>query len=135
MSSRARRRSNTPEGAKARFLVPSKHIHGDEELAEVETGEGESVVSNPTAAPRLQDLEFLLVEDQMLIAADVEAMLADHGIDKVTTTPSAADAFRKLEDFTFDVAILDVNLGSGTSLPIAEEPDPPGYPLHFRDRL
>jgi CheY-like chemotaxis protein len=48
-------------------------------------------------------------------------MLADHGIDKVTTTPSAADAFRKLEDIRFDVAILDVNLGSGTSLPIAEE--------------
>jgi DNA-binding NarL/FixJ family response regulator len=51
----------------------------------------------------------------------VEAMLADHGINKVTTTPSAADAFRRLKDFTPDVAILDVNLGSGTSLPIAEE--------------
>jgi CheY-like chemotaxis protein len=110
-----------PEGARARFVVPSKHIHGDEELAEVEAEESDSVVSHETSVLRLQDLEFLLVEDQMLIAADVEAMLADHGIDKVTTTPSAADAFRKLKDFTFDVAILDVNLGSGTSLPIAEE--------------
>ncbi|MCJ9671784.1 MULTISPECIES: HWE histidine kinase domain-containing protein [unclassified Neorhizobium] len=110
-----------PEGVRARFVVPSKHIHGDEELADVEAEESGSVVSHDAVAPRLQDLEFLLVEDQMLIAADVEAMLADHGIDKVTTTPSAADAFRKLEDIRFDVAILDVNLGSGTSLPIAEE--------------
>ncbi|WP_306870124.1 HWE histidine kinase domain-containing protein [Neorhizobium galegae] len=110
-----------PEGVRARFVVPSKHIHGDEELAEVESEERGSAVGQDKAAPRLQDLEFLLVEDQMLIAADVEAMLAEHGIDKVTTTPSVADAFRKLKEFTFDVAILDVNLGSGTSLPIAEE--------------
>jgi light-regulated signal transduction histidine kinase (bacteriophytochrome)/CheY-like chemotaxis protein len=110
-----------PEGVRARFVVPSKHIHGDDELAEVETEESSSAVSDDTATPRLQDLEFLLVEDQMLIAADVEAMLAEHGIDKVTTTPSVADALRKLKEFRFDVAILDVNLGSGTSLPIAEE--------------
>ena len=41
--------------------------------------------------------------------------------ERVTTAPSAAEAFRRLKDFTPDVAILDVNLGSGTSLPVAEE--------------
>lgn len=110
-----------PEGVRARFLVPAKHIHGDDELTEAEIAEGNGATGHEAAPPRLQDLEFLLVEDQMLIAADVEVMLAEHGIDKVTTTPSAADAFRKIEEFTFDVAILDVNLGSGTSLPVAEE--------------
>jgi len=110
-----------PEGVRARFLVPAKHIHGDDELTETEIAEGNGAAGHEAAPSRLQDLEFLLVEDQMLIAADVEVMLAEHGIDKVTTTPSAADAFRKIEEFTFDVAILDVNLGSGTSLPVAEE--------------
>ncbi len=110
-----------PEGVRARFLVPSKHIHRDDELAETEPVPREEPVIAEGVASSLADLELLLVEDQMLIAADVEAMLADHGIEKVTTTPSVADAFRRLKDFTPDVAILDVNLGSGTSLSIAEE--------------
>ncbi|MBW6424761.1 GAF domain-containing protein [Rhizobium sp. XQZ8] len=110
-----------PEGVRARFLVPSKHIHRDDDATETEVITHDVPAPVEMSAPRLADLELLLVEDQMLIAADVEAMLADHGIEKVTTTPSAADAFRRLKDFTPDVAILDVNLGSGTSLPIAEE--------------
>ncbi|WP_105382293.1 HWE histidine kinase domain-containing protein [Neorhizobium alkalisoli] len=109
------------EGVRARFLVPSKHIHRDDELPEIESLDAVPEAPEKTGVSKLTDLEFLLVEDQMLIAADVEAMLADYGIAKVTTTPSAADAFRKLKDFTPDVAILDVNLGSDTSLPIAEE--------------
>jgi CheY-like chemotaxis protein len=71
------------------------------------------------------------VEDQMLIAADVEAMLADHGITKVTTAPSVAEAMRRLKMFTPNVAILDVNLGAGTSLPIAEELANRGVPFVF----
>ncbi len=57
----------------------------------------------------------------MLVAADVEGILADHGMTKITTAPSASEALRRLKTFTPDVAILDVNLGSETSLPIAEE--------------
>ncbi|WP_117191119.1 HWE histidine kinase domain-containing protein [Rhizobium terrae] len=110
------------QGVRARFLIPAKHVHRQEEPME-DAAAHDSGNSTPPdgVAPKFADLELLLVEDQMLIAADVEAMLAHHGFDKVTTTPSAADAFRKLKDFTPDVAILDVNLGSGTSLPIAEE--------------
>jgi two-component sensor histidine kinase/CheY-like chemotaxis protein len=109
------------EGVTARFLVPSKHIHGDDEPMEIEEPEAIPEPPGKAGLSKLNDLELLLVEDQMLIAADVEAMLADYGIAKVTTTPSTADAFRKLKNFTPDVAILDVNLGSDTSLPIAEE--------------
>jgi CheY-like chemotaxis protein len=107
-------------GVRARFVVPSKHLHADEAAQAVRLGEAD-VVTERIATPQLGEMEFLLVEDQMLIAADVEAMLAEHGIAKVTTAPSVAEAMRQLKAFTPDVAILDVNLGSGTSLPIAEE--------------
>ncbi|AXV15589.1 signal transduction histidine kinase [Neorhizobium sp. SOG26] len=110
-----------PEGVRARFLIPSKHIHVETDPAEPVVVSADALPSATNGAASLADLELLLVEDQMLIAADVEAMLADHGINKVTTTPSAADAFRRLKEYTPDFAILDVNLGSGTSLPIAEE--------------
>ena len=110
------------EGVSARFVIPLKHIHREEDKPDVRLAEDEDPpVPHEYTSPALSDIELLLVEDQMLIAADVEAMLASHGLQKVTTTPSVADAFRRLKEFTPDVAILDVNLGSGTSLPVAEE--------------
>ncbi len=58
----------------------------------------------------------------MLIAMDVEMMQNDAGIDNVVTAPSAAaEALRRLQDFTPDVAVLDVNLGAGTSAPVAQD--------------
>ncbi|AYD01295.1 HWE histidine kinase domain-containing protein [Neorhizobium sp. NCHU2750] len=108
-------------GVRARFVVPAKHLHADEEANDVRFGEADAKATESVSAPSLSEMEFLLVEDQMLIAADVEAMLAEHGITKVTTAPSVAEALRRLKGFSPDVAILDVNLGSGTSLPIAEE--------------
>jgi two-component sensor histidine kinase/CheY-like chemotaxis protein len=110
-----------PEGVRARFLIPARHVQTEDDAAQ---GEADLLANSGSinhAPQALSELEFLLVEDQMLIAADVEAMLADEGITKVTTSPSVSDALRRLKDFTPDVAILDVNLGSTTSLPIAEE--------------
>ncbi len=111
-----------PEGVRASFLIPTRHIQAEDDPSQ----SGENPLSGAAAnrhdeAQKLSELEILLVEDQMLIAADVEAMLADEGIQKVVTSPSVSDALRRLKDFTPDVAILDVNLGSSTSLPIAEE--------------
>jgi len=108
-------------GVVARFMVPAKHLHAEEAANAVRLGEGDGLAGARTSSSQLAEMEFLLVEDQMLIAADVEAMLAEHGITKITTAPSVPEALRRLKTFAPDVAILDVNLGSGTSLPIAEE--------------
>lgn len=118
------------DGIVARFVIPARHIHGTEAAED----EAESVLN--AASPReiagiLADLELLLVEDQMLVAADVESMLSDQGITKITTAPSSAEALRQLKRMTPDVAVLDVNLGSGTSLPIAEELSRLGVPFVF----
>jgi light-regulated signal transduction histidine kinase (bacteriophytochrome)/CheY-like chemotaxis protein len=125
-------RVDYPEsGVEARFVVPAKHLHTDEEAQSLQAAEAQAPDEREVVLPPLAELEFLLVEDQMLIAADVEAMLADHGITKVTTAPSVTEAFRQLRNFRPDVAILDVNLGSGTSLPIAEELVRLGVPFVF----
>ncbi|TDK38630.1 hybrid sensor histidine kinase/response regulator [Rhizobium deserti] len=109
------------EGLRAKFVIPAKHVHSDDDMPVAAVTADSGKVERDDMASGLGDLEFLLVEDQMLIAADLEAVLADHGISKVTTTPSVSDAMRRLREFTPDIAILDVNLGSATSLPIAEE--------------
>ncbi|MGE7369436.1 HWE histidine kinase domain-containing protein [Neorhizobium sp. NPDC001467] len=119
-----------PEGVEGRFRIPSQHIHIAEtevlpDLAEKAAEQKDATVS------LLSELDLLLVEDQMLVAADVETMLADHGIGNVTTAPSASEALRRLRDFNPDVAILDVNLGAETSLPIAEELSRRNVPFVF----
>ncbi len=69
----------------------------------------------------LQSVKILLVEDQPVIAMDVEAMLLDNGAGRVTTAATVAEALACLLEHAPDVAVLDVNLGTTTSVPIAEE--------------
>ncbi len=73
----------------------------------------------------------LLVEDQFLIAIDAEEWLHGMGFSKVVTSPSVSDALKVLQSFLPDVAILDVNLGAGTSAPIAEELQRQSIPFIF----
>ncbi|MBT9370119.1 HWE histidine kinase domain-containing protein [Rhizobium sp. CSW-27] len=119
-----------PEGIRARFIIPARHIHGTE-AAEEEAEPAINAASTREIAGMLADLDLLLVEDQMLIAADVEAMLAEQGLHKVTTAPSSAEALRQLKRATPDIAVLDVNLGSGTSLAVAEELSRRNVPFIF----
>lgn len=108
------------DGLKAAFLLPARHISLLEKSAKI--GDGVAVGNEQPADTILDpDLKVLLVEDQMLIALDVESMLADHGVSNVTTAASAADALQRLATFQPDVAILDVNLGVGNSLSVARE--------------
>ncbi|KQZ55043.1 signal transduction histidine kinase [Rhizobium sp. Root149] len=117
-------------GLNARFLVPAKHVQGGEGAETVSDADLNSA-STREISDTLQEIEVLLVEDQMLVAADVEIMLAENGVHNVTTAPSVDEAMKRLKNFTPDVAILDVNLGTGTSLPIAEELERRGVPFIF----
>lgn len=109
-----------PTGLQGYFCIPSKHVQAESENEEAQSVEA-AADRHDQGQPDFSDVELLLVEDQMLIAADVEMILAEHGLQKVTTAPSAAEALRRLEKLTPHLAILDVNLGSGTSLPVAQE--------------
>ncbi len=67
----------------------------------------------------------------MLIAMDAEMMLADAGLENVVTASSSADALNRLKTFTPSIAILDINLGRDTSVPVAEELSRLGIPFVF----
>jgi DNA-binding NtrC family response regulator len=62
----------------------------------------------------------LLVEDEFLIAAMVQDMLADLGAVVVGPAHRLADARSLAEESDLDIAIIDVNLGGERSDPIAE---------------
>jgi DNA-binding response OmpR family regulator len=63
----------------------------------------------------------LVVEDDALLGLDIAAQLADAGFDVVGPAVSVASAFRLMDETCCDVAVLDVNLGSETSEPVAIE--------------
>lgn len=109
-----------PEGLHARFCMPSKHVAPAE--GTTATPLVGRVPASPTSnTPLAADLRVLLVEDQMLIAMDVEATLLEHGATQVVTASSADEALAAIRKQAPDIGVLDVNLGSGTSIPVAEE--------------
>lgn len=79
----------------------------------------------------LKGLKILVLEDNLVIAMDVELLLQDCGAGVVETASTAKAALAKLADFSPDVAVLDINLDSGTSLPVAEALMARGIPFIF----
>ena len=69
----------------------------------------------------LDGLNVLLVEDQSLIALDMEANLLDLGARSVQTYTGREAALAWLATSTPDIGVLDVNLGSSDAFPIAIE--------------
>lgn len=67
-------------------------------------------------------LRVLVVEDEFLIAMEIEAILQDAGHAVLGPAADVADALGLIERDPPDVAVLDVNLGDGeTSVRIAAE--------------
>ncbi|WP_209018558.1 response regulator [Endobacterium cereale] len=57
-----------------------------------------------------QNKTALVLDDEMLIALDVEAMLFDLGYSQVTLLPSVPEALAFLREHTPDVAVIDYHI-------------------------
>lgn len=101
------------DGLRARFVVPAEYV----ELGS--DAEPLSLANDPAVrAVRLADT-VLLAEDNMIIALEAEDMLRALGADRVLVASNVSDALRLLTLETPSFALLDVNLGSEMSWPIA----------------
>ena len=100
------------EGVRARFTIPAEFVtKGSEEVADPVPR---------TVKANLEGKSLLLVEDSMMIALDAQAMLQSCGAD-VEVASTISDARRAIKLNQFDAAILDINLYTETSYPIAED--------------
>lgn len=72
----------------------------------------------------------LVVEDDVLIALDIEQMLVDMGV-RVTLAHDLAGGLRSLESGAPDIVILDLDLGAHDSLPLARTLANAGKPFLF----
>lgn len=62
----------------------------------------------------------LVVEDEVLVAMDLEALLTEAGYEVLGPAPSVSCALRLLEAATPRAALLDLNLAGRTSAPVAD---------------
>ncbi|CAN7644823.1 response regulator [Phenylobacterium sp. LjRoot219] len=100
------------------------------------TGWGSAAIGKgsgfPAAYPALLGLEILLVEDEALVAAMLEDMLADFGCVLAGGAATVSEALAAVEAATeIDAAILDVNLGGEKVFPVADILVSRGVPIVF----
>ncbi|MBY5766389.1 HWE histidine kinase domain-containing protein [Rhizobium laguerreae] len=118
------------DGLEADFSIPARHVVGptSERSNPAPLGTTEPK-TNPNDRP-LSGLNVLLVENNLIIAMDGEDILRRLGAD-VATAPSVTEAMEILADQSFDLALLDVNLGDETSFGIADRLAAEGVPFVF----
>ncbi|MDK2759782.1 MAG: GAF domain-containing protein [Sphingopyxis sp.] len=116
-------------GLVADFIIPSRFVALRKDRPAL--AQKKAVAS---VAPTMADLagkRAMLVEDQLLIAIDLEQILEDAGVEVLNTLSSPADALDFLSRANPDFAILDINLGQETSEAVARELIARGTPFLF----
>jgi light-regulated signal transduction histidine kinase (bacteriophytochrome)/CheY-like chemotaxis protein len=118
-------------GVEADFCVPARHVaQGGGPV----TAPPEPMPIGPGEAAEARALlsgPALLVEDSLIIAMDAEDILARLGAARVVTAATIPQALEEIDRERFEIAVLDVNLGAETSLPIADALADAGVPYLF----
>jgi CheY-like chemotaxis protein len=73
----------------------------------------------PHAGEILRGRLVMIVEDEMLLAMELETFLEELGCAVIGPAPSVARALALLDQQRPDAAILDVNLNGQTAMPVA----------------
>ncbi|MGI8704969.1 MAG: response regulator [Sphingomicrobium sp.] len=68
----------------------------------------------------LSGKRVLVVEDEMLVAMQIEDMLSDLGCTSITSAATIETALQSIAANTFDLATLDLNLNGTRSFAVAE---------------
>lgn len=116
-------------GVRAEFSIPAVHVRN----APVSNVRPKSVSTSPEAPS--DGLSFpekvLLVEDNLLIAMDGEDALRRLGARDISVCANVRSALDAMEREDFEFALLDINLGTETSLPVASKLRELGIPFIF----
>ena len=81
--------------------------------------------------PLLEGLRILVLEDEFLIAMDVEQLCRDHGAGDVVIARDLAEIDEQTVADKFDGVIVDLMLGETSTLDFAEQLRQSGMPFVF----
>ncbi len=117
-----------PAGLRAEFGLPGRFVRADK-----------AAPASPAPAAAPPELpahphagaSVLIVEDQMLIALGLETGLREAGLRIAGVAPNSRMALELIGRARPDLAVLDVNLGAETSVPVARALRASGVPFVF----
>lgn len=118
------------DGLEADFCIPARHVVGPTSESSKPAPVGAADRKTIADDQPLSGLNVLLVENNLIIAMDGEDILRRLGAE-VATAPSVTEAMEILAGRSFDLALLDVNLGDETSFGIADRLAADGVPFIF----
>ncbi|MFL0357646.1 HWE histidine kinase domain-containing protein [Erythrobacter sp. GH1-10] len=110
-----------PSGLEADFTLPRRYLVLKDNAPVGMTKPVEEPETRGSEDSRILPEHVLLVEDSMIIALDTEESLKGLGIKSVAVEASVSGALAAIERRTPDFAIVDFNLGTETSEPVAQE--------------
>ncbi|BCH62269.1 GAF domain-containing protein [Agrobacterium vitis] len=121
-------------GLEADFFIPRHYVFiadEDETPAPTTFNTDATKKTDVTPARLLQGTHVLLVEDNMLIALEAEDMLHELGAVHVALASTITEAEQLLAKHSFQFAMLDINVGRGTSFDLATKLGEAGTPFIF----
>ena len=105
-------------GVSARFVIPGRFVTRVTPQRRVVAAPARA---EPAASGGIAGLNVLVLEDQLVIAIDVESMLAEYGA-VAKTVATTAEAMAVLARGALpDAAVLDVHIGMDNSFAVADE--------------
>ena len=81
--------------------------------------------------PQLKDLRVLVVEDEALVALQIEDMLTELGCAVIGPASRVGQALELLDGEPVEVAVLDLNIAGELVYPVADELRSRGLPYIF----
>ena len=87
--------------------------------------------ARPVSVPGLRARNVLIVEDEAIIAMDMEFAVLDAGARCVEVAPDNRTALRLIDEIAPDVVLLDYRLADGDSEPTARRAREAGIPVVF----
>lgn len=120
-------------GLEAEFFIPHHHVFIADEMLPARVHAGPADAATPFSGDDLplQGATVLLVEDNMLIALEAEDMLRELGAAVVLLASTIGEANRLIGQQRFTFAMLDINVGRGTSFDLATQLKTSGTPFIF----
>ena len=107
-------------GFEADIMIPSNFVSKDlREPVEIEGAEQPIDAGTPTKLSGT----VLVLEDNMVIALDASDIITEHGANTVKLASSVDGALEIIANEDIALAVLDINLGRQTSLPVAQKLD------------
>ena len=117
-------------GLEAHFTIPARHVS----LPPTPVGDAprrKAQEVRQVSGRTLAGCRVLLVEDSLMIAMEAEDNLVQLGAASVQTASTVEHALLEIDRNLPQLALLDVNLGSETSIPIALKLQEVGVPFFF----